>query len=105
MNLTKATVSLAISVALIASLAFADDFKTINGKEYKNVTVSRIERDGLVLKYKSGISKVYFAELPKEVQERSHCDRAKAAQFNAAAQTAVARFNASVQKEDDTRRR
>jgi hypothetical protein len=55
-----------------ASLALAEDFKTINGKEYKNATVRRVEPDGIVLKSKSGISKVYFTELPKEVQERFH---------------------------------
>ena len=34
--------------------------------------MSRIEPDGIVLKHKSGISKVYFTELPKEVRERFH---------------------------------
>ena len=66
----KAT--LAILAALSASIALADDFKTVDGKEYKNATVSRVEPDGVVLKTKSGISKVYFVELPKEVQERFH---------------------------------
>jgi hypothetical protein len=64
----KAT--LAVLAALSASLALADDFKTINGKEYKNATVSRVEPDGIVLTSKSGISKIYFVELPKEVQQR-----------------------------------
>jgi hypothetical protein len=73
--------SLAILAALSASIALADDFKTIDGKEYKNVTVNRVEPDGLVLKSKSGISKVYFTELPKEVQERFHYDAQQAAQF------------------------
>jgi hypothetical protein len=59
-------------VVCFVSLALADDFKTVNGKEYKNVTVSRVEPDGSVLKWKSGISKVYFVELPKDVQERFH---------------------------------
>ncbi len=59
-----------ILAVLFASLALSEDFKTIGGKEYKNVTVSRVEPDGIVLKTKSGISKVYFRELPKEVQER-----------------------------------
>ena len=54
------------------SLALADDFKTINGKEYKNVTVTRVEADGIVIKTKTGISKIYFVELPKDVQERFH---------------------------------
>jgi hypothetical protein len=62
--------ALAILAALCASLALADDFKTINGKEYKDATVSRVEPDGIVLRTKFGISKVYFVELPKEVQER-----------------------------------
>ena len=62
--------ALAILAAVSASLVLADDFKTINGKEYKDATVSRVEPDGIVLKTKSGISKVYFTELPKEVQER-----------------------------------
>jgi hypothetical protein len=33
------------------SLALADDFKTIDGKEYKNATVSRVEPDGLVITF------------------------------------------------------
>src|SRR5437660_9541807 len=55
---------------LSASLTLADDFKTIKGKEYKNATVIRIEQDGVVLKTKTGISKVYFVELPHDVRER-----------------------------------
>ena len=54
------------------SLAVADEFKTVDGKEYKNVTVKRVESDGIVLSNKVGISKVYFTELPKDVQERFH---------------------------------
>jgi hypothetical protein len=64
--------ALAILAALSASLAVAEDFKTVNGKEYKNATVSRVESDGIVLRTKSGITKVYFVELPKDVQERFH---------------------------------
>ena len=63
---------LAISVTLSASVALAEDFKTTNGKVYKDATVSRIEADGIELKTKTGISKVYFTELPQDVQERFH---------------------------------
>jgi hypothetical protein len=70
MNPRKTTIT--ILAALSVSLAVAEDFKTVNGKEYKKATVSRVEPDGIVLKSKSGISKVYFTELPKEVQERFH---------------------------------
>jgi hypothetical protein len=48
---------------LSASLALAEDFKTINGKIYKDATISRVEADGIVLRTKTGISKVYFIEL------------------------------------------
>jgi len=66
-----------------ATVALADDFKTVQGKEYKNVTVSRVEPDGIVLKSKSGISRVYFVELPKEVQERFHYNPAIASAYSA----------------------
>ena len=61
-----------ILAVLSASVALSDDFKTTNGKVYKDATVSRVEGDGLVLKTEAGIAKVYFAELPQEVQERFH---------------------------------
>jgi hypothetical protein len=76
--------TLIMFASLCVSLALADDFKTIDGKEYKDATVSRVEPDGIVLRTKFGISKVYFVELPKEVQERFHYDPAKAAQSRAA---------------------
>jgi hypothetical protein len=64
-----------ILIVCFASIALADDFKTINGKEYKNATVTRVEPDGILLKTKSGISKVYFTELPKEVQDVSRLNK------------------------------
>jgi len=44
----------------------------VNGKVYKNATISRVEADGIVLRTKTGIYKIYFVELPKDVQERFH---------------------------------
>ena len=61
-----------ILAALFASLALSEDFKTTNGKVYKDATVSRIEGDGVVPRTEAGISKVYFTELPQEVQGRFH---------------------------------
>ena len=63
-------IALAMLAVLTASLALAEDFKTINGKEYKDAIVSRVEPDGIVLRMKTGIVKLYFRELPKEVQDR-----------------------------------
>jgi hypothetical protein len=65
------------------SVAQADDFKTVSGKEYKDATVSRVEPDGIVVSNKAGISKVYFTELPKDVQERFGYDPQKAADYSA----------------------
>ena len=62
--------ALASLAVVSASITLADDFKTLDGKQYRNATVSRVERDGIVLRTKSGISKVYFVELPADVQER-----------------------------------
>jgi hypothetical protein len=61
-----------ILAVLFTSLALAEDFKTVSGKVYKDATVSRVEADGIELKTKTGISKVYFTELPQEIQQRFH---------------------------------
>ncbi len=66
-----------------ASASIAEDFKTLNGKEYKDATITRVEPDGIVVKTKSAITKVYFTELPKDVQERFHYDSEKAASYSA----------------------
>jgi len=61
-----------LAILLFASLALSEDFKTTSGKVYKDATVTRIEADGIELKTKTGVSKVYFTELPQDVQERFH---------------------------------
>lgn len=70
-------------IVCLAAVALADDFKTNAGKEYKNVTVSRVEPDGIVVTGTAGISKVYFTELPKDVQERFGYDSQKASDYSA----------------------
>jgi superfamily II RNA helicase len=70
MNPQKTTI--VILAALSVSLALAEDFKTVSGRVYKDATISSVEADGIVLRTKTGISKVYFVELPKDVQERFH---------------------------------
>lgn len=70
-------------ILCFTTVAVADDFKLVSGKEYKDVTVTRVEPDGIVLKTKAGISKVYFVELPKDVQERFHYNAAIASAYSA----------------------
>ncbi len=73
---------LTVLILSFGSAALSEDFKTVNGKEYKDATVSRVEPDGIVVKTKLGISKLSFAELPKEVQERFHYDPQKASAYS-----------------------
>ena len=74
---------LTLLILSFTATAFSEDFKTVNGKEYKDATITRVEPDGIVVKTKSGMSKVYFAELPKEVQERFHYDPQTSTAFSA----------------------
>jgi hypothetical protein len=104
--------SVALCLVLIlcfASVALADHFKTIDGKEYKDATVSGVEPDGIVLRSKSGISKVYFVELPKGIQEHFHYDAPQAAVFSTAQQAVIEDSNAEVaaqqQQEGEERQR
>ena len=85
--------TLAILAVLSASLAVAEDFKTINGKIYKDATISRVEADGIVIRTKTGISKIYFVELPKDVQEHFHYDSAQGARFTTEREVTGARQN------------
>lgn len=62
----------------------AAEIKTNEGKIYQNVKVSRVEPDGIVIITKTGVIKLYFLELPKDVQEKYGYDPAKAAAFTAA---------------------
>jgi hypothetical protein len=99
--------TLAILAALSASLALAEDFKTVSGRVYKDATISRVEADGIVLRTNAGISKVYFVELPKDVQERFHYASAtptgKAVTQRIGGESAVDRFAQQVQKKLDER--
>ncbi len=74
-----------ILATLSASFALADDFKTNNGKEYKNAIVTQVDPDGIVVRTKTAISKLYFPELPEDVRTRYHYDPEKAAAAQAAA--------------------
>ena len=67
----------------VTSIALADDFKTVNGKEYKNLKVSRVEPDGIVIAFSGGIVKLPFTELPADVQKKYGYDSSAAAAYSA----------------------
>ena len=78
-SVKECATALAILAVLSATLALAEDFKTVRGKLYKDATIIRVEADGIVLKTKTGISKVYFIELANDVRERFYPTPAKPA--------------------------
>ena len=92
-----------ILLILFASVVFADDFKTVNGKEYKNATVTGVEADGIMVKTKGGISKVYFAELPTDVQKRFHYDPQKAAAASAGQAASIQQANQQIEEANKQR--
>src|SRR5262249_16185569 len=75
------TTALAILTALSVSLALAEDFKTINGKEYKDATVSRVEPDGILIRFSGGIVKIPFIDLSEQVRQQYHYDSQKASAY------------------------
>jgi chromosome segregation ATPase len=92
---------LTILFLYFVAAALAEDFKTVNGKEYKDASVTRVDPDGFMVKTKSGIAKVYFTELPKEVQERFHYDSEKAASYSA---EQAANYTAYQKQQDEAQR-
>lgn len=84
-----------------ATAALSEDFRTVNGKEYKDATVTRVEPDGIVVKTNSGVTKIYFTELPKDVQEHFHYDSGKAASYSA---EQVANYTAYQKQQEEAQR-
>ena len=79
-----------------------EDFRTINGRQYKDSKVTSVEPDGIVVKYKLGITKLYFVELPKEVQERFHYNPQQAAGYAA---EQAANYEVYQKQQEEIRRR
>ncbi len=64
-------------LVLMTATAYCDDFRLVDGRELKNVTVNRVEPDGLIVETESGIEKIAFSSLPKDVQEKFGYDPQK----------------------------
>lgn len=85
---------LPLSIILIAiQFVFSEDFKTTNGREYKNATVTRVEPDGILIKFKGGIVKLPFTELPNDIQARFHYDASAASAYRAGEAASVDETN------------
>ena len=83
-DLKKAYSSGVISIVLSClaiGFARAEDLVTTDGKIFKDVTITKVEPDGLSITHQSGSAKVPFAKLPEEVQRKHGYDPAKADAF------------------------
>ena len=93
---------------LTVSTVFAENFTLNDGTEYKRVRVTRAEPDGVVITTTYGIIKLFFADLPKEVQEKYHYDPKKAEAFrfrlDAARDAAAAEVSAAAKRERQARK-
>ena len=72
---------LPVLLLLSIAMAQAENFTLNDGTVYKNVTLSRVEPDGIMVVTKTGIVKLFFTQLPKDVQEKYHYDPKKAEAF------------------------
>lgn len=66
---------------LLISSAIAEDIKTNDGKEYKDVTILGADPDALRIMYPSGVTRITFENLPKEIQKKYNYDPIKAKEF------------------------
>lgn len=66
---------------LFAGIAAAEDLTTTDGKLYKNVTVTKVEPDGLSVSHETGTAKLLFTKLPEDLQRKHNYDPAKAEAF------------------------
>jgi hypothetical protein len=77
-----------IALILTAASLRADDITTIRGEKFTNVTISRVEPDGIIVIKSDGIVKIPFSDLSPELRAKYGYDPEKAAQYKTAVQAA-----------------
>lgn len=92
---------LAILPLLLATVltAFAEDWTTTDGKTYKDVSVVQQEDDGVRITYDGGAGKVFYSDLPVDLQKRFGEDPDTLAAKKKAADAALAQRNAVLEAE------
>jgi hypothetical protein len=69
---------------LVGAALRADDITTLRGEKFTNVIISRVEPDGIVVRKRDGIMKIYFSDLSPELRRKYGYDPEKAAELPAA---------------------
>jgi hypothetical protein len=89
------TLSLLIIVFCVLALpSLGEDITTLSGKTYSNVTITRVEPDGITIKHSAGLIKLFYGELPEDVRARYGADPAKAREYQQAKAQAQAQREA-----------
>ena len=67
-----------LTLLFCAARCFAMDITTLDGTFYRDVKVTRVDADGLVITHVGGAGKIEFLNLPEEVRKKYAFDPAKA---------------------------
>lgn len=84
---------------LVSNLVCGIDIKTLDGTEYKDVTVSQVNPAGLVVENNSGVFQLDFRNLPEDLQKKYNYSPAKAAEYVRNIQSSISARNLQLQKE------
>ncbi len=76
----KTALLLALTIALFPSALMADDIETLDGALYTNAKVTRIDPDGITIRWSAGIAKVPFESLSPELRDKYGYEPEKARQ-------------------------
>lgn len=79
-----------IGLIFIPMFLYADDITTIKGKTYTDVAVQRVDPDGISIKHSAGLGKLYFSELPPDIQAKYGYDPIKHQKYYEAQQRQAA---------------
>lgn len=84
-----------IAFVLAAFVLHGEDITTLSGKKYQNITVTRVEPNGISISHDEGLAKIPFADLSNEQRTKYGYDPKKAAQFDASTQAAATQQQAA----------
>jgi len=70
-----------VAVLLAAGNCFSADITTLDGKTYKDATVTGVEPDALHISFRQGVVRIPFVELPNDLRRQYGYDPLKAAQY------------------------
>ena len=88
-----------IPIILTATTLLAEDIKTLSGTTYQNITVTRVEANGISISHDDGLAKIPFTDLSEELRSKYNYDPKKAAQLSQVEQAAAAQRAAKANEE------